>query len=54
MELENERTLQDYNVCPGQTLWMVYPQGETSLDMEFLAIHGMDFDDYNDLISYYY
>ena len=59
LEIDDERTLQDYNVCPGQTMSMVYPQGETQLDMEFLVIHatcihGMDFDDYNDLISYYY
>ena len=28
LELNDERTLLDYNVCPGQTLWLVYPQGE--------------------------
>ena len=44
LELDDERTLQDYNIRPGETLWMVYPRGETPLDMEFLAIHGMDFD----------
>ena len=46
LELEGERMLEDYNIRPGQTLWIVYPRGETPLDMEFLAIHGhgMDLD----------
>ena len=51
LELEDERTLQDYNVRPGQTLWMVYPRGETPLDMEFLVIHVYD-GIQDDLISY--
>ena len=40
LELEDERTLQDYNIHLGQTLWMMYPRGETPIDMEFLVVHG--------------
>ena len=42
LELDDEKTLQDYNLCPGQMLWMVYPRGEVPLDLEFLAINGYD------------
>ena len=40
LELDDERILQDYNVHPSQTLWMVYPRGEVQIDLECLAING--------------
>ena len=41
LELEDERTLSDYNIQPNQMLWLVYPRGDAPLDWEFIAMHAM-------------